>query len=70
KVLFITGYAQNAPFGNEPLPPGMEVMAKPYAIDALAILIRPPFELPKELHAEVLREEAFVLVVPRGLEGD
>lgn len=36
----------------------------------LAILIRPPFELPKELHAEVLREEAFVLVVPRGLEGD
>lgn len=36
----------------------------------LAILIRPPFELPKELHAEVLREEAFVLVVPRDLEGD
>ncbi|BCA28554.1 hybrid sensor histidine kinase/response regulator [Metapseudomonas otitidis] len=40
KVLFITGYAQNAPFGNEPLPPGMEVMAKPYAIDALANRIR------------------------------
>ena len=36
----------------------------------LAILIEPPFELPKELHAEVLREEDFVLIVPRGLEGD
>ncbi|BBP82716.1 MULTISPECIES: LysR family transcriptional regulator [unclassified Pseudomonas] len=36
----------------------------------LAILIEPPFDLPKELHAEVLREEDFVLIVPRELEGD
>lgn len=36
----------------------------------LAILIEPPFDLPKELHAEVLREEDFVLIVPRRLQGD
>ena len=36
----------------------------------LAILIEPPFDLPKELHAEILREEDFVLIVPCELEGD
>lgn len=36
----------------------------------VAILIRPPFPLPKELHTQVLREERFVLVVPLEMEGD
>lgn len=35
----------------------------------LAIMIRPPFELPKELHIQVLRQEPFVLIVPEDLPG-
>jgi CheY-like chemotaxis protein len=34
KVLFITGYAENAVFGNGHLEPGMHVMTKPFALDA------------------------------------
>jgi len=40
KVLFITGYAENAVVGNGHLEPGMHVMTKPFAMDALAIRIR------------------------------
>jgi DNA-binding transcriptional LysR family regulator len=36
----------------------------------LAILIKPPFELPKELSVQVIRREPFVLIVPADLEGD
>ncbi len=36
----------------------------------VAILIRPPFPLPKELHTQVLRQERFVLVVPQEMEGN
>ncbi|MDR6233407.1 LysR family transcriptional regulator [Pseudomonas oryzihabitans] len=36
----------------------------------LAILIRPPFELPKELDATALLQEPFVLIAPPDLEGD
>lgn len=36
KVLFITGYAENAAVGNGHLEPGMEVMAKPFAMVELA----------------------------------
>ena len=36
KVLFITGYAENAVVGNGHLEPGMHVLTKPFAIDALA----------------------------------
>ncbi|MGY4533408.1 DNA-binding transcriptional LysR family regulator [Pseudomonas sp. TE3786] len=36
----------------------------------VAILIRPPFPLPKELHTQVLRQEPFVLIVPLDVEGD
>lgn len=36
KVLFITGYAENAALGNGYLEPGMSVVTKPFAIDALA----------------------------------
>lgn len=36
----------------------------------LAIMIKPPFELPKELSAQVIRREPFVLIVPPDVEGD
>ncbi len=40
KVLFITGYAENAVFGNGLLEPGMQVIAKPFAMEVLATRIR------------------------------
>ena len=40
KVLFITGYAENAVVGNGHLDPGMHVMTKPFAMEALATRIR------------------------------
>jgi len=36
KVLFITGYAENAVLNNANLPPRMHVLTKPFAIDTLA----------------------------------
>ena len=40
KVLFITGYAENAMLGNSSLEPDMQVMTKPFAIDVLAARVR------------------------------
>ncbi|BCA61180.1 histidine kinase [Sphingomonas sp. HMP9] len=40
KILFITGYAENAVVGNGHLDPGMHVMTKPFAMEALATRIR------------------------------
>ena len=40
KVLFITGYAENAVVGNGHLDPGMAMLTKPFAIDDLAAKIR------------------------------
>ncbi|WP_244936469.1 ATP-binding protein [Methylobacterium currus] len=40
KVLFITGYAENALLTNGELDPGMAVLTKPFAVDALAARIR------------------------------
>ena len=40
KVLFITGYAENAVVGDGHLEPGMHVMTKPFAMEALASRIR------------------------------
>jgi PAS domain S-box-containing protein len=40
KVLFITGYADNAAMANGFLEPGMEMVTKPFAVDALAARIR------------------------------
>jgi CheY-like chemotaxis protein len=40
KVLFITGYAENAAVANGFLAPGMEMMTKPFPVDALALRIR------------------------------
>jgi PAS domain S-box-containing protein len=40
RVLFMTGYAENAAFGNGVLEPGMRIMTKPFALDALAAKVR------------------------------
>ena len=40
KVLFITGYAENAVLSHGHLKPGMQVLTKPFALDALAARIR------------------------------
>ncbi len=40
KVLFITGYAENAVVGNGHLEPGMALLTKPFTIDALAERIK------------------------------
>ena len=40
KILFITGYAENAAMANGFLEPGMEMVTKPFAVDALAARIR------------------------------
>ena len=40
KVLFITGFAENAAVGNGHLEPGMEVLTKPFVMSALAQKVR------------------------------
>lgn len=40
KVLFITGYAENAVLSHGHLDPGMHVLTKPFSIDAMATRIR------------------------------
>lgn len=40
KVLFITGYAENAAIGNGHLEPGMQVLTKPFVMETLASRIR------------------------------
>jgi PAS domain S-box-containing protein len=46
KVLFITGYAENAAITNGHLEPGMRVMSKPFSMDKLAARIRSIIEAP------------------------
>ena len=40
KVLFVTGYAEHATGGERFLDPGMEMVTKPFTLDALALKIR------------------------------
>jgi DNA-binding response OmpR family regulator len=40
KVLFITGYAENAVIGSGRLQKGMHVLTKPFAMDQLAARIK------------------------------
>jgi CheY-like chemotaxis protein len=40
KVLFITGYAENATIGKGRLEPGMHVLTKPFAMDKLAARVK------------------------------
>jgi CheY-like chemotaxis protein len=44
KVLFVTGYAENAALRADFLAPGMEMMTKPFALDAMAAKIREMIE--------------------------
>jgi CheY-like chemotaxis protein len=44
KVLFVTGYAENAAVGNGHLAPGMEVVAKPFEIAAFGQKVRDMIE--------------------------
>lgn len=46
EILFITGYAENAVVGNGQLDPGMHVMTKPFAMEALGNRIRELIERP------------------------
>ncbi|AOF95075.1 response regulator (plasmid) [Sphingobium sp. RAC03] len=39
KVLFITGYAENAAVGNGHLEPGMELLTKPFTMEALSVKV-------------------------------
>ncbi|MGU3657517.1 MULTISPECIES: PAS domain-containing protein [unclassified Methylobacterium] len=40
KVLFITGYAENATFGTGHLEPGMQMITKPFSVEVLAARVR------------------------------
>lgn len=40
KILFVTGYARSAAVRSGFLDPGMDMMTKPFAVDALATKIR------------------------------
>ena len=44
KVLFVTGYADNAAVGNGVLDPGMAVITKPFPMTALALRVREMIE--------------------------
>jgi DNA-binding response OmpR family regulator len=44
KVLFMTGYAENAAIANGFLEPGMQMITKPFAIEGLATRIRSMIE--------------------------
>ncbi len=44
KVLFITGYAENAAVGNGLLAPGMEVLTKPFVMSDLALKVHEMIE--------------------------
>jgi signal transduction histidine kinase/CheY-like chemotaxis protein len=46
RVLFMTGYAENAVVGSEFLGPGMEVITKPFNLAALAIKVRKIIDRP------------------------
>lgn len=48
KVLFITGYAENAAVGNGLLAPGMEVMTKPFVMADLAAKVTQMIETPPQ----------------------
>jgi PAS domain S-box-containing protein len=48
RVLFITGYAENAAVGNGQLAPGMAVLTKPFPMEAMAARIRSMIEAGKK----------------------
>jgi signal transduction histidine kinase/ActR/RegA family two-component response regulator len=56
KVLFITGYAENAALGNGQLAPGMAVLTKPFPMETMAARIRSMIEAGKEQRRPTLRK--------------
>ena len=58
KVLFITGYAENAAIGNGDLQPGMHVLTKPFAMDKLAARIKSIIEQGRD-NGGRLRENSY-----------
>jgi CheY-like chemotaxis protein len=48
KVLFITGYAENAAVGNGQLAPGMALLTKPFPVEEMAARIRSMIEAGKK----------------------
>jgi CheY-like chemotaxis protein len=48
KVLFITGYAENAVINHGHLEPGMQILTKPFQMDELAIKIKEMIDIPVE----------------------
>ena len=44
KVLFVTGYAEHATFRGDFLEPGMDMLTKPFALDALGAKVRAMIE--------------------------
>ena len=50
KVLFITGYAENAILGYAHLAPGMAVLTKPFPVEAMAARIRSMLTAPRLAH--------------------
>jgi DNA-binding response OmpR family regulator len=44
KVLFVTGYAENAAYRGDFLDPGMDMLTKPFALDALGAKVRSMIE--------------------------
>ena len=56
KVLFITGYAENAAVGNGQLAPGMAVLTKPFPVETMAARIRSMIEAGKDQQRPALRK--------------
>ena len=44
KVLFVTGYAESAAIRSRFLAPGMDLLTKPFTLDALGVRIREMIE--------------------------
>ena len=70
KVLFITGYAENAILGNGQLAPGMAVLTKPFAIDTMAARIRSMIEGSKERARVSYDSVCFRLETEHPLQGE
>lgn len=69
----LVGLKRQAPFIEANLVPGVSLNLLSQ-VDAgeldLAIMINPPFTLPKDLHVEVIAREPFVLIASKDLPGD
>ena len=62
KVLFITGYADDAVLSHGHLDPGMHLLTKPFGIEALASRLKELIAKPEEYRA-LTRSQLFVIPV-------